>query len=65
MKFFIIEVESLKLKSLLTKLKQMIESKKFHPLFEKFQTDVLEKIAWRIDEEESKDLPLEKVLDKW
>ena len=65
LEFFKIEVESLKLKSLLTKLKQMIESKKFHPLFEKFQTDVLEKIAWRIDEEESKDLPLEKVLDKW
>ena len=58
MKFFIIEVESLKLKSLLTKLKQMIVSKKLHPVFEKFQTDVLEKIAWRIDEEESKDLPL-------
>ena len=43
----------------------MIESKILHPVFEKFQTDVLEKIAWRIDEEESKDLPLEKVLDKW
>lgn len=65
LEFFKIEVESLKLKSLLTNLNKMIESKILHPVFEKFQTDVLEKIAWRIDEEESKDLPLEKVLDKW
>ena len=43
----------------------MIKSRKLHPVFEKFQTDLLEKIAWRIDEEESKGLTLEKVLDKW
>ena len=43
----------------------MIVSKKLHPVFEKFQTDVLEKIAWRIDEKESKNKELEEVLDEW
>ena len=46
----------------------MILSKILHPVFEKFQTDVLEKIAWRIDsidKEESKNKELKKLLDEW